>query len=140
MPVVRFAWCALLFVALPAASQGTAGRRDAIERAMQCVQAAMTDVLLPVGWMPEQIAKAALARCVDAIEGAVASAVAGAGAPAAPVDIARVALRRELYEYALQVTGPAYGDNGSAAETFAGTIHRPREAEAAPLGSSSRFY
>jgi hypothetical protein len=112
--VVRFALGALLFIALPAASQGGVGYRDAIEQAMRCVHAAMTDVLLPVGVMPEQLANAALARCVDEIEGAAAGAVAGSKAPSGPLEVARVALRRELYEYALQVAGRAHGDSGDA--------------------------
>ena len=136
--MVRFALVALLLVAVPASSQGVVGYRGAIEKAMRCVHAAMTDALLPVGVMPEQIAKAALARCVDEIEGAAAAAVVGSRAPAAPLDAARGALRRELYEYALQVAGQARGDNGYAAEAFVDTAHQSQEAEAAPLRISSR--
>ena len=136
--MVRYALGVLLFVAIPASAQGVVGYAVAIEKAMRCVHAAMTDVLLPVGVLPEQVAKAALERCVDEIEGAAAAAVAGSKAPAGPLDTARVALRRELYEYALQVAGQANGDNGDAAATIVDTVHRSQEAQTTPLRASLR--
>jgi len=133
-----FALCALLFVAIPAPAQGVGGYPGAIERAMRCVHAAMTDGLLPVGAMPEQIAEAALARCFDEIEGAAAVAVAGSPALATRLGAIRVALRRELYEYALQVTARARADadSGYAAETLVSPVHRSQEGDAALLATS----
>lgn len=128
--MVRFALFAMLFVAIPASAQGVGGYPTAVERAMRCIHAAMTDVMLPLGVMPERIAEAALARCVDEIEGAAAVAVASSQVPAARLEIVRVALRRELYQYALQVTARVDGGSGYAAVD---TVHRSQEAEASPL-------
>jgi len=136
LQAVRFALCALLFVAIPASAQGVGGYPGAIERAMRCVHAAMTDVLLPVGAMPEQIAEAALARCFDEIEGAAAFAAAGSPAPPTRLGAIRVALRRELYEYALQVTARGDADSGYAAETLVSPVHRSQEGDAALLATS----
>jgi hypothetical protein len=132
--VVRFALIALLFWAIPASPQGVVGTGSAVERAMRCVHAAM-DALLPVGAMPEQLASAAIARCVDEIEGAAAAAIVGSQTPAS-LEVIRVTLRRELYEYALQVGGLARWDNGYAAETLLGTVDPSPEAAAASLRSS----
>jgi hypothetical protein len=128
---------ALLFVAIPASPQGVVGYRDAIEKAMRCVHAAM-ETLLPVGVMPEQVANAALARCVDEIEGAASAAIVVSPTPVSPLDAARATLRRELYEYALQVAGRARWDNGYAAETLVDTVNRSPATEAAPLRTSSQ--
>jgi hypothetical protein len=78
----------------------------------------MTDPLLPVGVTPEQIAKAALARCFDEIEAATIAAVADSNAPAAKAGFARATLRRELYDYALQMSGVAYRQVGYADATL----------------------
>ena len=109
-----FAVGAFLLLAVPAWAQGVVSDRGALEKAMRCVHAAMTDPLLPVGVMPERLAKAALARCADEIEEASA-AVAGSAPSAAKLDSARVVLRKELYEYALQVAGAAYAQYAPAA-------------------------
>ena len=131
----RFALIALLFVAIPASPQGVVGTGGAVEKAMRCVHAAM-DALLPVGAMPEQLASAAIARCADEIERAAAAALVGSQAPAALLQAIRVTLRRELYEYALQVGGLARWNDGYTAETYVNTVDRSQETEAASLRSS----
>jgi hypothetical protein len=108
LPMARLALCALLLAAIPAHAQAVVGYRDAVESAMRCIHAAMTDALLPVGIIPEQIAGAALARCYDEIEAATSAAVANSDTPAAKAGFARALLRKELFDYALQMSGVAY--------------------------------
>ena len=108
LSVARFVLCALLLAAIPAHAQAVVGHRDAVDSAMRCVHAAMNDALLPVGVIPEQIAKAALARCYDEIEAATSAAVANSETPAAKSGSARAMLRKELFEYALQMSRVAY--------------------------------
>ena len=106
--IARFALGTLLLGVIPAHAQAAGNYREAVENAMRCVHAAMTDALLPVGVMPEQIAKAALARCFDEIEAATSAAVANSDTPVAKAGSARAMLRKELYDYALQMSGLAY--------------------------------
>jgi len=94
---------------------------------MRCIQAAMTDSLLPVGVMNEQIANAALARCGDEIENA-ATAVASAASKQGAIEVARAALRLELYRYALQVAGGSYAVHTSAADTRDDAVADPQAA------------
>lgn len=74
---------------------------------MRCVQARMTDPLLPVTASPEQVAQVALASCADAIEVAAADLAAseagaeGRGAPRGRIEAARIAVRRMLLDYVL---------------------------------------
>ena len=73
------------------------------EFAMRCVQARMTDPLLPVTVSPEQVAQVALASCADAIEvlpPTCASEVGaeGRGAPRGRIEAARTR-RRMLLDY-----------------------------------------
>src|SRR5262245_5332370 len=112
--MVRLLFAALLFVAVPGSAQEAASYRNAVERAMRCIQAAMTDPLLPVGAMPEQIATVALARCFDEIERAVA---AGGSGSTAKSDVVRIALRKDLHDFALEVASGAQGRGGGIAET-----------------------
>ena len=118
LPMVRLVLCTLLLLAIPAHAQTAVGYRDAVEKAMGCVHAAMTDALLPVGVMPEQIANAALARCFDEIEAATSAAVGNSEAPAAKAGSTRAMLRRELYDYALQMSGVAYRQASYARATL----------------------
>jgi len=114
-PLVSLALGALLLVAIPSHAQTPVAYRDAMETAMRCVHAAMTDALLPIGVMPEQIANAALARCFDEIESAAGAAIGSSGA--AKVDSVRTVLRKELYEYALQLSGVSHRHASYAGET-----------------------
>jgi hypothetical protein len=106
--IARVALSTLLLGVIPAHAQAAGSYRDAVENALRCVHAAMTDAFLPVGVMPEQIAKAALARCFDEIEAATSAAVGNSDTPVARAGAARAMLRKELYEYALQMSGVAY--------------------------------
>lgn len=90
----RIAIATLLMAAAPAFAH------DAVDRALRCVHAAMAS-LQPVGAGTEQLATVALARCFDEIEAVVAIATTG--------DAVRTALRRELLDYAMHVTGAVSG-------------------------------
>lgn len=90
--MLRYLLAASLFIAAPALAQG-----HAPERAAHCVYAAMTS-LLTVGASAEQLAPVALARCYDEIDAMLTNVKAEA---------VRIALRRELYDYAVQVAGTA---------------------------------
>ena len=81
------AFAASLALATPAFAQA--------ERAATCVQGAMAS-LLTLGAVPEQLAPVALARCYDEIEALLTNV---------KVEAARVALRRELYDFAVHVAG-----------------------------------
>lgn len=107
-PMAGFALCTFLLAAIPAHAQAVVGYRDAVESAMRCVHAAMNDAFLPAGVIPEQLAKAALARCFDEIESATSAAVANSDTPAAKAGAVRAMLRKELFDYALQVSDVAY--------------------------------
>lgn len=93
--MLRWLSAVMLFLAAPVFAQG-----HAPERAAQCVHAATTS-LLAVGAPPEQLAPMALARCFDEIEAVLGSVNAEA---------LRIALRRELYDYALDVASRASPD------------------------------
>ena len=94
----RFAFLLVIALTAPLAQATN------VDRALGCVQAAMTS-LQPLGATPEQLAPIALARCFDEIEAALANAK----------EAARIALRRELYDYALHVTGGAHAYDGVSA-------------------------
>ena len=81
---------------------------------MRCIRAAMTDSLLPVGVANEQIANVALMRCSDEIERAVGALAAAA--KAGGVEATRVALRVELYDYAMDVAGRSYAVHANASD------------------------
>jgi hypothetical protein len=116
--MVRLALCTLLLVAGPACAAEPGAALDA---AMRCVLAAMTDPLVPVSAMREQIAASAIARCYDEIEVAAAAA-AGSSAPVARIDAARTALRRELQAYALQSAWAGSWTDASHAERETGVL------------------
>lgn len=89
--MLRCLLVATFFIAAPAFAQA--------ERAAHCVHAAMAS-LLTVGATVEQLAPVALARCYDEIEAVLASV---------KLEAARIALRRELHDYAIEVAGRAAG-------------------------------
>jgi len=126
MHLVRSFLVALCFVVTSASSQGVAPDA-ALVKAMRCIHGAMTDSLLPVGVMHEQLASAALARCSDEIESA-ATAVASAGGKPGAIEIARAAVRRELYGYALQSAGGSYVLRASASDASDDATTDPRAA------------
>ena len=103
----RLALAALLLAAVPAYAQSD--HRGAMDKALRCVHAVMTDALVPAGVMREQLAHAALARCFDEIEAAVAAVAPGSPNPNA----VRASLRRELHTYAVLVTSAARGHDDS---------------------------
>jgi hypothetical protein len=107
--MVRLALAALLLAAVPAYAEGTADHRGAMDKALRCVHAVMTDALLPVGVTREQIAQSALARCFDEIEAAVAAVAAGSR----NLNAVRATLRKELHTYAVLVTSAARGHDDS---------------------------
>ena len=88
--MVRLALAALLLAAVPAYAQSD--HRGAMDKALRCVHAVMTDALVPAGVMREQLAHAALARCFDEIEAAVAAVAAGSLNPNA----VRASLRKSF--------------------------------------------
>jgi hypothetical protein len=98
--MLRCLLAALFLLATPVLAQ-THGP----QRATHCVQAAMVS-LLTLGAAPEQLATVALARCYDEIEAALANVTAEA---------ARIALRRELFDFAVQVAGVAVYTEASSA-------------------------
>jgi len=117
----RLAFSALLLLAAPAFAQSETAIGGAVDAAAQCVHVAVTDALLPVGLMREQIAESALARCYDEIE-AAAIAIATGKSPAMRIDAARAALRRDLYVYAIQ-SAPAHAwSDASAASPDPGLL------------------
>ena len=119
--LVRWVLSALLIVAAPAIAQSETSFGGAVEAALRCVRSVKTDALLPVGLMREQLAESALSRCYDEIE-AAALAIASPKAPAARVDAARAALRRDLYLYAVQSAPAAAWSAASPAERDSGLL------------------
>jgi len=114
MRYFRFAAFGLLLVATAGAAQG-AEPGDAMHGAMRCIRFAMTDSLLPVGVMNQQIANAALMRCSDEIENA-AAVIAAAATKAGGIEATRAALRVELYDFAMDVAGGSYSLHADASD------------------------
>jgi hypothetical protein len=114
MRSLRFPVLGLLLFATVGLAQA-AEPVDAMHGAMRCIRVAMTDSLLPVGVMNEQIANAALMRCSDEIENA-AAVIAAAATKAGGIEATRAALRVELYDYAMGVAGGSYALRASASD------------------------
>lgn len=118
-----FTLASLLMLPLPAVADPAP--EPVVDSALVCVHRAMTRGPWPSGVFPEQIAEAAVARCYDEIESAAAAAVRSKDCGLRRADEVRLELRRQFYEYALQI---GVGATRVAAMDASETQHSPESA------------